>query len=57
MGFFKRFGAAVKSEDSVVLTAKELDDMEQDIKKRKKRGDDEHTTSGTGTGKHPSDPS
>jgi len=58
MAFFKRFAFTLKDEDSVVCTAEELDELQKDTKKRKKkRGDDEHNTSGTGTGEHSSDPS
>jgi len=42
MSFFKRFAFTVKDDESVVCTAEELEQLQEDAKKRKKkRGDDE----------------
>ena len=37
MGFFKRLTSKLREEDSVVVTAQELDEIVEDRKKRKKK--------------------
>lgn len=55
MSFFKRFAFTVKDDESVICTAEELEQLQEEAKKRKKkRGEDDGYTD---NGAHSSDPS